>query len=143
MIWTIAKHVKHFFVCTSTTTKRKGSFNQIKGTLHARMISFIKVLGLGLAALQIFSKCLNSPPAMTQNSYDALFSEYLEATTTVGVESIKQGAAEVIEKQDGNQDTMVSVDGSWQCRRHCSHNNIVSAVSVVTGKVLDIPAISS
>jgi len=80
---------------------------------------------------------------MTQNSYDNLFSKYSEATKTVAVESMKQAAVEVIEEQDGNHDTMVSVDGSWQRRGHSSHNGIVSTISVTTGKVLDIEVMSN
>ena len=102
------------------------------------MISFVKEVGLGLAALQTFSKCLNSPPPMNQNSYDTLFCKYSEATKTVAEESMKQAAAEVIEEQEGIHDTTVSVDGTSQRRGHSSHNGIVSAISVVTGKVLDI-----
>ena len=73
---------------------------------------------MGLAALQTFSKCLNFPlPFLTQNSFDdELFSKHSEAIRTVAVESIKQAAAEVIEEQDENHDTMVSVDGLRQHR---------------------------
>ena len=55
---------------------------------------------------------------------------------------MKKATAEVIKKQDENQDTMVSVDGLWQHRGHCSHNGIVSALSVVTGKVSDFEVMS-
>ena len=54
------------------------------------MISFVKEVGLGLAALQTFSKCLNSPPPMNQNSYDTLFCKYSEATKTVAEESMNK-----------------------------------------------------
>ena len=75
---------------------------------------------------------------MTQTSYDALHNKYMEVTKSVAEESMKQAAAEVIDQQDGIQDTMVSVDGTWQRRRYSSHNRVVSAISVTTGKALDL-----
>ena len=68
------------------------------------MLSFVTELGWGRAALQTFSKCLNSPPPMTQSSYDAFHYKYMEITKSVAEESIKQAAAEVIDEQDGIQD---------------------------------------
>ena len=38
---------------------------------------------------------------------------------------------------------MVLVDGSWQLRGHSSHNGVVSAINVATGKVLDVGALSN
>ena len=137
----------NFLFATSTTCKKEGVFqsNQKKTpyAINLRMVTFTKELGLGLAALQTVSKCLNSLPPISQSSYDTLFGKYSEATKAVAEESMKQAADEVIEEQDGNHDTMVSVDGTWQRRGHSSHNGIVSAVSVVTGKVLDIAVLSN
>jgi len=132
---------------TSNMCEKKGAFQsnarQTPYEVNVKMISFARELGLGLAALQTFSKCLNSPPPMGQTSYDALFNKYLEAIKAVAEESMRQVAAEVIDEQDGDHNTMVSVDGSWQRRGHSSHNGIVSAISVVTGKVLDIEVLSN
>ena len=111
--------------------------------VNARMLAFSRELGLGLGALQTFSKCLNSPPPMTQNSYESLFNKYLSVSKTVTEESMKQAACEVIEKQDGDHNTMVSVDGSWQRRGHSSHNGVLSAIKVATGKVLDVEVLSN
>ena len=62
---------------------------------------------------------------------------------TVAEESMKQAACYVIEEQDGGHETMVFVDGSWQRRGHSSHNGVVSAINVATGKVLDVGALSN
>ena len=73
------------------------------------MLAFARELGLDLAALQTFSKCLYSPP-ITQNS----FGKYLRVTKAVAEESMKEAATQLIDAQDGNHGTMVSEDKSWQ-----------------------------
>ena len=80
---------------------------------------------------------------MNQKSYDSLFEKLLLATKTVATNSMSQAASNVIEDQEGNCNTMVSVDGSWQRRGHSSHNGIVTAISVTTGKALDIEILTS
>ena len=77
---------------TSGTCEKKGvfqsNFRQTHYVVNAIMLAFARKLGLGLGALQTFSKCLNSPPPMTQNSYESLFNKYLEMSKTVAEESM-------------------------------------------------------
>ena len=80
---------------------------------------------------------------MNQKSYDSLFEKLLLATKTVATNSMSQAASNVIENQEGNCNTVVSVDGSWQRRGHSSHNGIVTAISVITGKALDIEILTN
>ena len=69
--------------------------------------------------------------------------KYVEITKSVAEKSMKQAAAEVIIEQDGIQDTMVSVDVTWQQLGNSSHNEAVSVVSATTVKVLDIEVLSN
>ena len=56
---------------------------------------------------------------------------------------MQRAAEESIEKQDGKRDTMVSVNGIWQRLDYNSHNGVVTAVSVLTGKALDIEILNN
>jgi len=56
---------------------------------------------------------------------------------------MKEAASEVIDEQDGNHDTMVSVNGSGSGNCWRSHNGIMSAISVTTGKVLYVEVLGN
>ena len=93
---------KVLFSTSGTCEKKKVfqfNFRKTPYVVNARMLAFAKKLGLGLGALQTFSKCLNSPPSMTQNSYESLFNKYLEVLKTVAEESIKQAAYEIMKNK--------------------------------------------
>ena len=75
-------------------------------------------------------------------SYESLFDKYLIATKMVCKEQQKN-YWKILEDQDGHQDVMVSVDGTWQRRGRSSHNGVVTAISVVSGKALDIEILSN
>lgn len=136
-----------FLFSSSKRCAKKGVYqNHNKQTpfeVNVRMVSFVREIGLGLSALEDFSKCLNSPPPMNQRPYDAIIDKLLQATKSVAISSMNQAAAEVIENQNGDIDTMVSVDGSWQRRGHSSHNGIVTAINVASGKVLDVEILTN
>ena len=111
--------------------------------VNIRMVSYAREIGMGLGTLESFSKCMNCASPMSQNAYDNLFDKYAQASRIVAENSMKIAAQDLKQKQDGNQDVMVSVDGTWQKRGHSSHNDVVTVVSVITGKALDMEILSN
>ena len=109
-----------------------------------RMVAFIRSLGKGYSALQKFSLYLNSPPPMAHASYRSAFSKLHKATKQVASDSMMAAAEEVRSMSNakldvpGPIDCQSSFDGTWQIRGHASHNGVVTAISVDTGKCLDI-----
>ena len=132
---------------TSKTCEKQEVFEahqrQTPYEINVRATSFVREIGLGLNALQTFSKCMNSPSPTSRCLYDNIFEKYLQATKEVAITSMQRAAEELIEKQNGERDAMVSVDGTWQRRGYNSHNGVVTAVSVLTGKALDIEVLSN
>ena len=107
---------------------------------NVRMVSFVRSIGKGYAALEHFSKHLNSPAPMSKSNYNNIMSLKHSAAKRVAKESMKAAADEVTLK--AGTDVAVSVDGSWQRRGHVSNNGIVTVISVNTGKCLDAEIMS-
>lgn len=108
--------------------------------MNARMVSFARVIGKGHGALEAFSKHLNSPSPMAAANYRKIFKQQHAASKAVATDSMKAAAHEVLE--DGVH-CAVSVDGTWQRRGHASHHGVVSAISVDSGKCLDVEVLSN
>ena len=97
------------------------------------MVAFAREIGLGVSALEVLSKCLNSSLPNVQGSYKNLFDNYMSGTKAVAEKRMLK-AAEELRAEQRDKDVMVSVDGTWQRRGHNSHNGVVTAVSVTTEK---------
>ena len=108
--------------------------------VNSRMVSFVRGIGKGHTALEIFSKHLNSPPPMTAANYGKLFKRQHAASKAVATESMKAAAQDVLKE---GRDCAVSFDGTWQRRGHASHHGVISAISVDTGKCLDVEVLSN
>ncbi|GFW48844.1 uncharacterized protein TNCV_3900421 [Trichonephila clavipes] len=78
-------------------------------------------------------------------SHFTLKSKLLKVVQEVVEESMIKAATEIVEKQQNLSSDIVkcgiSVDGTWQRRGYTSMNGCVAAISVDTGKVLDIEVI--
>ena len=109
--------------------------------VNVRMTMFVRNLGLGHAALREFSEVLNSPPPIYQKAYDTLLGYQCVASEMVAQDSMKIAAAEL--KEDVGGDVSVSLDGTWQKRGFSSHNGVVTAISVDTGKCVDCEVLSN
>ena len=72
---------------------------------------------------------------LTQKNFDRLSRQVMMATTNVAEKSMSGAALELRETE--NTDVGVSIDGTWQKRGFSSHNGVVTAISIDTGKVLD------
>ena len=80
------------------------------------------------------------PPPVTRNNYNKLSNRLGEAVEKVAKNSMMEASVEV-KQQEGN-DIGISFDGTWQKRGHSSLNGVAAAISVTTGKVLDVDVLS-
>ena len=125
---------KEFF----TSKKVKGSFE-----VNKRFVYGMRCIGTGFAGAKKFCSVMNIPSMPTRKNYDKLNKSLKTAVFDVAQESMTRAGLEVknlIGKK--NTDCGVSVDGSWQKRGFVSLNGFVSAISMDTGKVLDVEPMS-
>ncbi|GFV36459.1 uncharacterized protein TNCV_2235061 [Trichonephila clavipes] len=84
-------------------------------------------------------------PRLTKTAYKNQEAKLLKVVQEVAEESMIKAATEIVEKQQNLSSDIVkcgiSVDGTWQRRGYTSMNGCVAAMSVDTGKVLDIEVI--
>ncbi|GFV63540.1 uncharacterized protein TNCV_4389061 [Trichonephila clavipes] len=86
-------------------------------------------------------------PRLTKTAYKNQEAKLLKVVLEVAEESMIKAATEIVEKQQNLSSDIVkcgiSVDGTWQRRGYTSMNGCVAAISVDTGKMLDIEVMSS
>ncbi|GFV75994.1 DUF4817 domain-containing protein [Trichonephila clavipes] len=86
-------------------------------------------------------------PRLTKTAYKNQEAKLLKVVQEVAEESMIRAATEIVEKKQNLSSNIVkcgiSVDGTWQRRGYTSMNGCVTAISVDTGKVLDIEVMSS
>ena len=109
--------------------------------VNVRMVCYTGAIRKGQSCLNAFAKCMNMPGAIHSKAYETILGYHCKATSRIADESFKNAGKEVKEKFGG--EVGVSVDGSWQRRGHASHNGIVTAISIDTGKCLDILVLSN
>ena len=89
---------------------------------------------------------MNIPKPMTANNYDKIILKLSTAAKEVAEETMKEACEEL--RQDPSSDNSsvidkeVPCDGTWQRRGFSSLNGVVAAISMKTGKILDIEAMS-
>lgn len=104
----------------------------------------LRLLGKGFTAAKKLCSTLNMP-VLSKFSFRELEKKIKNATTFCAKESMNKAAAEVKDVRKNKSKIIkcgVSVDGSWQKRGYSSLNGYVSAISIETGKVLDIETLS-
>ena len=79
---------------------------------------------------------LPSPPSKFENYNYAIGS----AVEDIALQSMKAAVEEAVVENasDNPRDLSVAFDGTWQKRGHTSHNAVVTATNIDTGKVLDV-----
>lgn len=114
--------------------------------LHNINIAFVfgmRLLGRGYSAANKLCSAINVK-CPSKTSYRLLERKLECAAEKIANEKMNDAALEI--RVDKNQDEIVdcgvSVDGSWQRRGHSSLNGCVTAISIDTGKVLDIEVMS-
>jgi hypothetical protein len=97
------------------------------------MVSYTRAVGKGAVALEKFGQYLDTP-YLSHTAYQNLFEYHHAASSVIANASMNNAAKEI--KKTGH-DIGVSIDGTWQRRGHSSHNGVVTAISISTGKWLD------
>ena len=98
-------------------------------------------IGNGLQGLKRFLMLTNHPPPMLERSYRKVGVKFNEGVKSV-TEDIMQDACQEIRGSSDFVDTGVSVDGTWQKRGFSSYNGAIAAISIETGKILDVEVMS-
>jgi hypothetical protein len=123
--------------CTSKKSGKQGY------DVNKRVVYTMRSLGHGHAGLEKFTSLMNIPPPMTRNNYDKLAKTISKVVKKVAIETMCDAAAEI--RHDSNTDivdTGVSCDGTWQRRGFSSYNGVMTAISIDSGKVLDVEPMS-
>ena len=85
------------------------------------------------------------PGAITKTRYQAINDILHDAYQVVADESVISAGREAYEQLEANtavKDCQVSVDGTWQKGGFSSLNGVVTALSPLTGKCLDVAVLS-
>jgi len=104
--------------------------------VNVRMVMAFRNIGCGLEAMTAFSMIMNMQKAMTRDNYSNLINNIHSAYLEEAEASMKLAADEEISQSESN-DITASFDGTWQKPGHASLNGVVSAVSSLSGKVID------
>lgn len=124
----------------------------IKGTKNAgfeinkRFVYAMRSCGQGYAGMERFATLINMPKPMNKNNYNRLAIALKDACKEVAIETMKEAAKHIHKKKslpdNAIADVAVSCDGSWQRQGFSSLNGFVSAISMDTGKILDIESMT-
>ncbi|GFX50770.1 uncharacterized protein TNCV_2723541 [Trichonephila clavipes] len=106
----------------------------------------MRQIGKGFAGAFKLCSTLNLP-RLTKTAYKNQDAKLLKVVQEVAEESMIKAATEIVDKKQNLSSDIVkcciSVDSTWQRRGYISMNGCVAAISVDTGKVLDIEVMSS
>ena len=100
--------------------------------------------GIGYNGLELFCNLMNMPSAMASKAYDDIV-KTSDPCEKIAEKLMNDAATEIHDlskSSDSVVDTNISLDGSWQKRRYSSLNGYVAALSMESGKVLDIEVMS-
>lgn len=114
--------------------------------INTRLVYGMRQLGKGYSGASKFCATLNLPSPPNKTAYTLQEVKLLRVVSEVAQESMAKAAAEVktrSKSDDSPTKCGVSVDGTWQRRGYTSLNGCVAAISVDTGKVLDVEIMSS
>ena len=118
-----------------TSKQTKGTFE-----VNRRLVYGMRSIGSGYTGAKKFCAVMNIPTLPTKNNYGKMNKTLRSAVYQVANDSMKRAGEEIKEKS--LNDCGVSVDGCWQKRGFVSLNGCVAALSIDTGKVLDVEPMS-
>eukprot|EP00112_Aurelia_sp_Birch-Aquarium-sp1_P015936 Seg357.6 transcript_id=Seg357.6/GoldUCD/mRNA.D3Y31 product="hypothetical protein" protein_id=Seg357.6/GoldUCD/D3Y31 len=132
--------------CTFSKSFHTSNKNGQAFEVNRRTVLAAREVGIGHKGLVKFSGVMNMPPPMNKNSYRDIVKSLECAAECVAERSMKNAATETKEfydsEDDGVYDVAVSGDGTWRKRGFKSSTGIVTAISLVTGKILDTEIMS-
>ena len=103
----------------------------------------MRTIGQGASSAKRFCGVMNMPPPPKPNAYHRHNKALVIASMAVACETMLEAGTEIHEHKgnsnaDGISQCGVSCDGTWQKRGHSSMNGCVTALSMDTGKCLDV-----
>ena len=130
--------------------ERTSSDRGVKGhDINSRIVYTMRTLGHGYTGMEKFTTLMNMPKPMTTHTYNNIVDKMVIAATGVAKESMSDTVTELkgihsIPTSASVQtiDVGVSVDGTWQRRGFSSNNGVVTAISIDSGKVVDVEIMS-
>ncbi|GFW89277.1 uncharacterized protein TNCV_4934451 [Trichonephila clavipes] len=120
-----------FFKGFPTTEKMKGSC-----LINSSIVLGLRIIGKGFSAGKKLCAFLGLP-FLSKLAFRNQERKLLKATERVAQENINAALSE-IKGSNSFTKSGISIDGTWQRRGYSSLNGCVSAISVDTGKILDI-----
>ena len=111
--------------------------------INIRAILAFREIGKGHAGIETFCGLMNMPPPMTEATFNNIITKSMHpAYVEVASNNMKDSALNLRKQILDNYEediicnTAVSCDGTWQRRGYASLNDVVSAISIDTGKCL-------
>ena len=132
------KYQNNFY--TSKLLNQKGIFD-----INTRTIYTMRTLGIGYSGIQKFTTLMNMPKPMTSKNYDKLVLKIANITEEVAQETMADAVAELRQNCQNEGEILdigVSCDGTWQRRGFSSLNGVVAALSLDSGKVIDVEIVN-
>ena len=129
------EYAKEFY-----TSKRAG-----KGfDINRRIVYTMRSCGQGYSGINTFTTLMDMPKPMRSTNYDKIVKSFAGVSKEIAEGTMEDAAGEIRFQANSEDiiDTSVSHDGSWQRRGHSSLNGCTTAISMETGKVLDVEPMS-
>ena len=129
---------KQFYI--SPRVKHGKAFN-----INCRLVYSMRSCDVGYNGLELSSNLMNMPSAMLSKAHDDIVKKLSDSCEKIAEKSMNDGATEIHDlskSSDSVVNTNISLDGNWQKRGYSSLNGYVAALSMESGKVLDIEVMS-
>ena len=129
------------FYTSEHVERKEGGKGRNMYEVNVRSVYGCRQIGSGYTHLKTLCCFLNMPEPMTSDNYDNI-SNILKDSAKVVAENSMSVAATELRGSNETGDVGVSVDGTWQRKGFTSMNGVVTAISVDSGKVLDVSILS-
>lgn len=135
--------------CDPNTVGSLSTSKIVEGTnayeVNRRSIYAMRSIGQGLKSLEKFCGVMNMPPPVAPSTYNLINNQILGASKQAASEIFKEAVLEEIDatESDPKTDLTISGDGTWMRRGYTSLHGVCTIIGAVTGKVLDVEALSS
>ena len=110
--------------------------------INTRAVYALRSCGVGHTGLEKICCILNMPKPMTVMNCNNISNNIRDSAKQIAERSMNNAAVELKRGKNMVIDIGVSLDGSWQRRGFSSMNGVVTAISIDTGKIIDIESMS-
>ncbi|GBN36216.1 hypothetical protein AVEN_60880-1 [Araneus ventricosus] len=117
---------------------------QRNSKINTRFVLALRIIGKGFTAAKKLCAALNLPAFLSKVYFSIQELKHLHASVSVAENSMKHAAGEIRNADDSVPSVKcgVSVDGTWQRRGYSCLNGVVSTISILSGKVIDMEVMS-